>query len=244
MKVLIVLPVYNEEKILAGNVKRIVDFCRQNLSQSWQLVLADNHSTDQTARLSRQLAKSNEDVKYLYTEKRGKGRAIKSAWQQFSADIYCFMDADLATDLSALPELIKRIESGFDLAAGCRYLPASKVSRSFFRKIFSFSYRLVLWLFLKCKIKDAPCGFKAINQKVKDRVLPLVEDGQWFFDSELIILASRLGFKIAEIPVVWQDFREADDKSKVKPISLGWQYLRQVLNLRKRLKKVGQKLSR
>jgi len=105
------------------------------------------------------------------------------------------------------------------------------------RKIFSSGYRLILKIFLKTKIKDAPCGFKAINSKIKANILPQVENNQWFFDSELVILAERSGYKIKEIPVIWNDPRKETDKSRVSPISLSLAYFKQVLVLRKRLNK-------
>ncbi|MDX9893619.1 MAG: glycosyltransferase [Patescibacteria group bacterium] len=239
MKILIVLPALNEEKIIAANVKKLVDFCRQNLGLGWQIVIADNQSTDRTAELASQMVNYYPNVSYLNVSKRGKGAAIRAGWNHSRADIYCFMDADLATDLSALLELIVAFTQGADLVIGNRFHPHSRVKRSWLRKIFSFGYRFVLKLFLGLKIKDAPCGFKAISQDIKDNVLTLVEDDQWFFDSELLIWANKLGYRIKDIPVIWHDPREGLDKTRVKPVSLSLAYFRQVLLIRKHLKKYG-----
>jgi glycosyltransferase involved in cell wall biosynthesis len=183
MKILIVLPVLNEEKIIVANVKKLVDFCQQNLALEWQIVIADNQSTDRTAELASQLVDHYPNISYLNVSKRGKGAAIRAGWNHAPADIYCFMDADLATDLSALSALIIAFNQGGDFVIGNRFHPHSQVKRSWLRKIFSFGYRFVLKLFLGLKIKDAPCGFKAISQDIKNNVLNLVEDDQWFFDS-------------------------------------------------------------
>jgi len=236
MKILIVLPAYNEELILEKSVLKLFDFCQKNLTIDWQIIIADNNSKDQTAQVAKKLAGQSEKVTYLFVSQKGKGIAIKTAWQSYSADIYCFMDADLATDLSALPKLISEIDKGSDLVVGSRFHPESKVKRSLIRKFISQGYHLVLKLILGLKINDAPCGFKAITGKVKENILALVENEEWFFDSELIVLAEHRGYKIKEIPVVWQDPREGEDKSRVKTLSLSLAYFKEVVKLKKRLK--------
>ena len=237
MKIIIAVPTYNEELILADNVLKLTTFCKNNLDIDWQVVIADNNSTDKTAEIGKELAQKFSEVDYLFIRQQGKGIAIKTAWQSFVADIYCFLDADLATDLSALPNLINKIKSGSDVVIGSRFHKDSKVSRTLLRKIFSNGYRLVLKVIIKTKINDAPCGFKAINSKVKEQVLPKVQNQEWFFDSELIILAEKAGFKISEIPVAWQDLRVNDNKSKVNVLSVSSAYFKQLLSLRKRLSK-------
>ncbi|NUM25919.1 MAG: glycosyltransferase family 2 protein [Candidatus Buchananbacteria bacterium] len=235
MKVLIVIPAYNEETLIQSTVERVVSFASKNLTVDWEVVVADNQSTDQTALIVQSLAAKFFQVKYLMVPVRGKGAAIRAGWNNFSADVYCFMDADLATDLAALPALIDGLASGYDLAVGSRYHPDSLVKRSLTRRVFSLGYRLALRLLVGLRVKDAPCGFKAINSKIKENLLPHVQNDQWFFDSELLILAAHQGYRIKEIPVIWQDPREGSDKSRVKPWSLALAYLKHVLELRKRL---------
>ena len=233
----ITIPVFNEEDILHHNILKVLNFCEKNLKWDWQIVIVDNGSIDQTAEIGKKLATDYNKVKYLHLEAVGKGIAIKSGWQQETADFYLFMDADLATDLSAILLAVAELNAGADLVLGSRFHPASRVNRSLMRKIFSFGYRLVLKLFLKTKISDAPCGFKAINNRVKESILPQVRDDQWFFDSELVVLAEYNNFRIVEIPVIWQDRRAGKNKSRVKVFNLSWAYLVEVLKLRKRLKK-------
>ncbi|MFA6255221.1 MAG: glycosyltransferase [Patescibacteria group bacterium] len=236
MKILIAIPAYNEESILEKSVLKLLAFCQQNLSDDWQIIIADNNSKDRTSVIGKDLAAKFPAVKYLFVSQKGKGVAIKTAWRQDSADIYCFMDADLATDLAALPQLISGIKEGNDLVIGSRFHPKSKVVRSLGRKLTSQAYRLVLKIILALKINDAPCGFKAINQKVKENLLDLINNQQWFFDSELVILAEKKGYKIKEIPISWQDPREGTDKSRVNMLALSWNYFKEVLALRKRIK--------
>ncbi|MFA5022289.1 MAG: glycosyltransferase [Patescibacteria group bacterium] len=237
MKILIAIPAYNEQSILATSIERLVNFCSQNLTIDWQIIIADNNSSDQTAVVAKNLASQFSQVKYLFVPQKGKGIAIRSAWESQPADLYCFMDADLATDLSALQLAIAAVNEGNDAVIGSRFARQSKVSRSLVRKLTSQGYRLVLKIILGLKINDAPCGFKLISQKVKDDILPKVQNQEWFFDSELIILVEKGGYKIKEIPVIWHDPREGEDKSRVQTLSLSRAYFNQVLNLRKRLGK-------
>jgi len=236
MKAIIVIPAYNEALILEENIIKLFNFAKKKLTADWRIVIADNNSTDKTAEIAKRLAAKFPEITYLFISQKGKGIAIKTAWQKNSADIYCFMDADLATDLSALLALVAGIMEGNDIVIGSRYHPQSILKRSFVRKLISQGYRSVLKIFLGLKIQDAPCGFKAINNKVKENILPQVKNQKWFFDSELVILAEKQGYKIKEIPINWRDFRKGRDKSRVKTLSLSWSYLKEVLELRHRLK--------
>ena len=236
MKLLIVLPAYNEQELLERSVDRVIAYCRQALVDEWQIIISDNHSTDATAEIGKRLAAKYPQVEYLYVATRGKGAAIRAAWQQ-PADVYCFMDADLATELSALPAALEKIRAGFDLAVGSRMLVESHVERSMLRRVISTGYRLVLQLSLGLYVTDAPCGFKAITREAWQRLERQIENNGWFFDSELLALAEVNGLRIAEVPVTWKDPREGNDHSRVRVVSLSLNYLRQVLRLRRRLKR-------
>ncbi|MBN1779277.1 MAG: glycosyltransferase [Candidatus Buchananbacteria bacterium] len=242
-KVLIVIPAYNEQAVLAKNIKQLVNFCRQSLVGDffYSIIIADNNSTDQTSEIGKSLAVELLEVEYFFVAIKGKGAAIISAWENFTADVYCFMDADLATDLEALPKLIKSMMAGADLAIGSRFSRNSKVQRSIIRKIFSLGYRTLIKIIFKTKVSDLPCGFKAINQKTKALILPKIFNREWFFDSELVLLAEHFNLKIMEVPVIWMEKRSGDDKSKVKLFSLAKAYLAKSIELKKRLKTVYEK---
>lgn len=239
MKLLIAIPAYNEEKIIRENIIKLYQYLQSHCSQyTFTIVVSDNGSTDATKHIIVDLSQSMPEVKYMLVEQKGKGIAIRSAWSEFEADIYCFMDADLAVDLEALPGLIAAIaDEKFDIACGSRYHKDSQVNRTFARKIISFGYRILLKIVFQLRVKDAPCGFKAINQKIKAEVLPKVKNSEWFFDSELVILAEKLGYKIKEVPVRWEEKQEKGRKSRVNVFSLALEYIKKALELKKRLDK-------
>ncbi len=242
MHLCVVLPALNEETIIAASCQQVAAFLARHFADwTWEIVVADNGSTDQTAAVVLALAQGEPRLRCLAVPRVGKGNAIKAAWQSRDADVYCFMDADLATDLSALPALVAAVTSGgFDVAVGSRFAPGAVVERDWLRRMSSRGYQLVLRLLLGTRVRDVPCGFKAITRRVRDELLPQVRNGAWFFDSELVILAERAGYRIAEIPVRWREPVTPGRATKVKIGSLSLGYLRAVMSLRRRLKTVHQ----
>jgi glycosyltransferase involved in cell wall biosynthesis len=201
----VVIPVYNEEHILGQSVATLRHFLGQNLSQSWKIVIADNASTDSTWAVAQDLAQQYTDVVSLHLDEKGRGRALRHAWIESSADIVSYMDVDLSTDLKAFPELIQAIEDGCDVAIGSRLLPGSSVTRSFKREFTSRSYNLLIRAMFLGKFSDAQCGFKALSSKTARELVPLTKDHEWFFDTELLILAEKKGYRTKEIPVAWAE---------------------------------------
>ncbi|HUU62792.1 MAG TPA: glycosyltransferase family 2 protein, partial [Dehalococcoidia bacterium] len=120
-----------------------------------------------------------------------------------AADIVSYMDVDLSTDLAAFPHLIQAIEEGYSIAIGSRLLPGSSVKRSFKRELTSRSYNLIIKSMFRTRFSDAQCGFKALSGKAAQELVPLIQDQEWFFDTELLILAEKKGYRIREIPVAW-----------------------------------------
>lgn len=251
MKILIVLPAYNEQQVLEQNTIKLYNYCQEDQNHpctlsldrlgagswkggdTWQILIVDNDSFDKTQEIGRKLADTYSQIEYLRLDTKGKGLAIRKGWESREADVYVFMDADLSTDLSGLKPLIEAVaEQGYDIACGSRKLKESKIKRSLLRDLFSWGYSFLVRLVFSLKIKDLPCGFKAVNREVVEKVAPQIKSNAWFFDSELVILASQQGYKVKEIPVKWQ---EAERESRLEVVSLSWEYLRNVVGLKRRL---------
>ena len=98
----IVVPVYNEQAALPGSIRRLHEHLSAELPYTWRIVIADNASTDQTPRLARALAGDLAGVEYLRLTERGRGRALRAAWSRSDAEVLCYMDVDLSTDLRGL----------------------------------------------------------------------------------------------------------------------------------------------
>ncbi len=202
----IVVPVYNEEVDLGPSVRRLDAFLAENFPYSFCITIADNASTDTTLAVALGLAAELPRVRVIHLDQKGRGRALKAVWSTSSAPILAYMDVDLSTDLRALLPLVAPLISGHsDIAIGSRLARSSRVIRGPKREFISRSYNLILKSALSASFSDAQCGFKAIRASVAADLLPLVEDNNWFFDTELLVIAQRAGLRIHEIPVDWTD---------------------------------------
>ncbi|RYJ05435.1 MAG: glycosyltransferase [Actinomycetales bacterium] len=207
----VVIPVHDEEVAL-GPAVAAVRAHLATLPFGHRVTIADNASTDGTSRLAHALAAEHDDVRVVTLQEKGRGRALKRAWSESDADVLVYMDVDLSTDLKALLPLVAPLVSGHsDIAIGSRLARSSHTTRGPKREIVSRSYNAILRGTLRARFSDAQCGFKAIRRDVAQRLLPLVEDDAWFFDTELLVLAERADLRIHEVPVDWVD----DPDSKV-----------------------------
>jgi glycosyltransferase involved in cell wall biosynthesis len=212
----VVVPVYNEQRVLAESIRRLHDYLSEALAVSWRIVIADNGSTDATQRVAMALADDLPNVKLLALTQKGRGRALRAAWERSDAEVVCYMDVDLSTDLRALPPLLAPLFSGHsDVAIGSRLASGSRVVRGARRELISRGYNALLRTVLGARFSDAQCGFKAIRTDAARRLLPAVRDDGWFFDTELLVLAQRAGMRIHEVPVDWVE----DHDSRVDVVS-------------------------
>lgn len=233
IRVDVVVPVLNEAHVLEKSIRTLDSFFRQHIALDWRLVIAENGSIDGTADVGRRLAAELARVECLTIGQRGRGRALRVAWSRRDADILCYTDVDLSTELEAFPRLFRAlIEGYYDLAIGSRLARTSQTTRSFRRELISRAYNQILRWSLHVGFSDAQTGFKAITRDVADHVLPLVQDESWFLDTELLVLSEHLGYRIADIPVRWIE----DDDSRVRIIRTAWEDLKGVARLRRALR--------
>ncbi len=203
----IVIPVYNEEAELETSMHTLVSYLSAHLADfRWIVTIADNASVDRTYAIATKLAKKNPRIYALHLDQKGRGRAVKHVWSQGEYDYLAYMDVDLSTDLQHIPPLLHSLQRGYDIAIGSRNLRGSQIyGRNIIRTITSKGYIFLIKLFFWVHFSDAQCGFKAITKRVKDSLLPTIQDNEWFFDSELLIVGEKKGFRIYEEPVTWID---------------------------------------
>ncbi|MBM3958786.1 MAG: glycosyltransferase family 2 protein [SAR202 cluster bacterium] len=226
----VVIPVLNEERQLPESVRKLNDFLGHYPERDWRIVIADNGSTDRTPSVAQELSRELPAVRLLRLEQRGRGRALKQAWLGSKADVRCYMDVDLSTELRFLPDMVTAIaDQGFDIAIGSRLARGSVVvGRPLKREITSRGYSALFRTMFFTKFKDAQCGFKAVSAEAAAAILPLVKDNGWFFDTEMLIIGQHSGFRIREIPVKWID----DPDSRVKILKTAIEDVKGLLRLR------------
>ena len=165
----------------------------------------------------------------MHLPEKGRGRALRKAWTESDADIVSYMDVDLSTDLGAFAPLIDSlIDSEYDMAIGSRLAPGARVERGFKREFISRTYNLMIRCLFRNRFTDAQCGFKAITRRAVTNIVPLIEDQAWFFDTELLLLAERMGYRVFEVPVKWTD----DPDSRVKIASTAWEDIKGLFRVR------------
>jgi len=202
----IVVPVYNEAAQLEASIRTLSDFVNREFPLSARITIADNASTDGTWDKAVGLAGSLVGVRALHLDKKGRGRALRAAWSASDAAVVAYLDVDLSTGLDALLPLVAPLVSGHsDVAIGTRLAPGARVVRGPVRELISRGYNSLIHLLLRGRFSDAQCGFKALRRDVAATLLPLVKDEEWFFDTELLVVAERLGLRIHEVPVDWVD---------------------------------------
>ncbi len=232
IQVNVTVPVFNEERRLKQNGPRLLAFLQDHCRFRFELVIANNASTDATLEVAQGLASTHQQVRVVHLEQKGRGGALRAVWSASSARILSYMDVDLSTDLAAFPPLVEAlIGGGFDLATGSRLLKPSLTSRGWKRETLSRGYNRLIRILFRTGFSDAQCGFKALTRRAATELIPQVEDNGWFMDTELLILAERLGYRIFDLPVMWVD----DTDSRVKIWSTAIADLRGLIRLRRKL---------
>lgn len=203
----VVIPVYNEAVELEESVNTLVNYLGKNFGEfEWRVVIVDNASTDGTWGIVTKLANKLRSVKAIHLDEKGRGRAVKSAWVNAKTDFMSYMDVDLSTDLKHLLPMVLALQRGYDVAIGSRNAYGSRVyGRSLLRTITSKIYILLIKAFFWVHFSDAQCGFKAVKREIVEKLVPEILDNEWFFDSELLIVAEKKGYRIYEEPVSWID---------------------------------------
>lgn len=230
---LIVLPAYNEAKIIFASLELLEKYLQESLPElSYAIVVSDNNSSDTTQHEVEAYMTKSPHVSYYFTPQQGKGVAIKKAWLAHAQgfEYAMFMDADLAVSLDVIPRTLSSLKD-HQVAIANRYDTSAITKRTPLRSLASYIYRGLVRKILKSNIQDLPCGCKAFHSSVLLNVLPQTKNNHWFFDSELIYLLEQSGAKIAQLPVTWKD-RDDKNGSKVSVIKVGAEYLREILRLK------------
>jgi glycosyltransferase AglD len=213
LDVVVVIPAHNEENFIEKSINSLEQYI-SNAGNSYtnkynfSILIAEDGSSDKTFDIIKRLANEYSNILIRHSEnKLGRGRAVKEAWRDVNADIYAYLDADLATKLSYFSTLLNTCTKGFDVVTGSRYTPDSNVDRPFLRAIVSKSYNSIINLLFKTSVKDHQCGFKAVNKNARDIILKKSVFDDWFWDTEIFVIARHNDLRVMEFPVEWQEKR-------------------------------------
>src|SRR5947209_11357423 len=224
----VVVPVYNEERALPGCLQVLRSYLRDQFPFEWTITVVDNASTDGVLQVAGELAASDDRIRVLHLDRKGRGHALRTAWAYSDADVVVYLDVDLSTCLDALlPLVVPLINGHSDLAIGSRLAPGARTVRSARREVISRGYNLMIRLTHGARFSDAQCGFKAARTDVIRPLLAHVADDGWFFDTELLLLAEHNGLRIQDVPVDWVE----DVDSRVEVADTAWHDIRGLLRM-------------
>ncbi len=222
--------------MLGDSVRRLAAAMTPCDEFRWRIVVVDNGSTDGTDAVGRQLAETNAFVRFLHLDRPGRGGALHKTWSETDAQFSLYMDVDLSTDLAAIPEAVRLLDEGADVVTGSRIRPDSQITRCFRREVLSRIYnRLIRWVLATRSFDDAQCGFKGVRIAAIRPLLALVQDRDWFFDTELLVLAEYAGLCVRTMPITWTE----DLDSRVNVSATIWQDLRGLARLRRTARRLS-----
>jgi glycosyltransferase involved in cell wall biosynthesis len=199
----VIIPVYNEADIIFQNMIFLADY----VGPSYELIVCDDCSSDGTYDILKDVAKQRSNIRLLRFEERiGKGGTIKKAVESARGEVVFFMDADLAADIAYLPKMLQLASKKNALVVSRRTIE-DRLTQGVLRTVLSLGYNLVVRLVFRTGIKDHQCGFKAMKREIAERLIAQAMNDGFVFDTELIVLATKLGIPIEEVQVDWIDRR-------------------------------------
>jgi dolichyl-phosphate beta-glucosyltransferase len=231
----IIIPAYNEELRITPTLDNLHAFLAAG-DRSYELVVVDDGSSDGTAALVEQLALRIPHLRVIRsTPNKGKGAAVRVGMLAARGEIRVMCDADGSMPPEEMPKLLDQLATGaFEIAIGSRYAPgaAPNVSQPKWRVLWSRLCNKVIQRSLVPGVRDTQCGFKAFTAHAARDLFGRARINGWAFDLEVLALAKRRGWAIAEVGVAWTD----DRRSRVNPLRDLWKVIKEALTIRKNLR--------
>lgn len=226
MKISIVIPAYNEEKRIGKSLETIISYMNDNHSD-YEILVVDDGSSDKT----NELVSGFDKVTFFQQEKNmGKGAAVRRGMLEAKGDILVFSDADLSTPIYELKKVLSGIEEGYDIVIGSRALQNELVKKHqpWYRETMGKTFNKIVQFLVFSGIKDTQCGFKGFKKHAAKNIFAKARIDGFAFDVEVLYLASKLGYKVKEVPVEWYN----DERSTVHPIIDSIKMILEILKIR------------
>jgi len=225
-KISLIIPAYNEEKLITSSIKTILTYMLKN-KYNFEIIIVDDGSKDTTTKKVRSI--KDKHVKLiLYKPNKGKGNAVKTGMLAAKGDLLLFLDADLSTPIEEIEKFIPQTKK-YDVVIASRALKESKIKvhQPFYREFIGKVFNKMVQLLAVGGIKDTQCGFKMFTRKAANIIFKRQRIHGWAFDVELLFIAKKYRLKIKEMPVTW--INEGD--SRVSPIKSSIQMFLQILKI-------------
>jgi len=226
----IIIPAYNEGMRVTATLKRVFSYAAE---RGWdaEVIVVNDGSRDNTAEIIRGFGEGNARLRLLENPgNRGKGYSVRNGMLHAQGEILLFSDADLSSPIEEAEKLFAALAAGADVAIGSRWLQSDLQTQRqpLHRQLFGRTFNLMLRVTLGLTFKDTQCGFKAFTRRAASAIFPLQQIERWGFDPELLFLANKLGFKVAEVPVAWAH----SEGSRLSPVRDGAKMFVEMLKIR------------
>jgi len=223
----IIVPAYNEEKILHKNFSVIYDGISKKFPHRCKFIIVDSNSTDKTAFIAKKLAKKYRNTSYVNVNCNGKGGKISYVVGKCKTPYIGWIDSDLPLEVNEYCKLINEvISNSVDIAIASRYIKGSKTQRKLLRLVLSRVYHYLVRSLFLISVYDSHMGAKFWNPKITKGIWPLVKGKNWFFDTELVYHTIKKGYKLVEVPVTFRDRNDSRFNLIKDSLRIGYEMLK------------------
>jgi glycosyltransferase involved in cell wall biosynthesis len=232
----VVIPAYNEEyNLRTGVLDSVYDYLLQQ-NYSWEILFVDDASTDNTAKLAERFAAKHKNFAVLKEPHRGKAGTVTAGVLRAKGEVILFTDTDQATPIDQIEKVLPKFKEGYDIVIGSRH---GREGAPLIRKVMAYGFSILRLLILRLPYKDTQCGFKAFSDSAAEEIFKRLEifssknksEGASVtagFDLEILYIARKLGYKVAEVPVDWHH----KEGTRVNPVKDSIEGLRGLLMVR------------
>jgi dolichyl-phosphate beta-glucosyltransferase len=203
VKLSIVIPAYNEESRLPSTLDSIFEYF-EGKPYTLEVIVVNDGSSDHTSEVVRNNSHYGSQLGLIaFDENHGKGYAVKKGLLQAQGELVMYDDADGASPIEEFHKLIHAIDDGFDIAIGSRAIEKELVEDLWYRRLLGTVFNALIKLIVINDFQDTQCGFKLFKRHCAQEIFNKVCLNGFSFDVEVLFLAKKLGYKIAEIPILW-----------------------------------------
>ena len=224
------IPAFNESARIEGTLERVVA-CLRKTGWDAEVLVVDDGSTDDTAEIVQRWMKRYPVLGLVQNPgNRGKGYSVRNGLLQAAGEIVMFTDADLSSPMEEGERLFAALAAGADVAIGSRWLDKQKqtVYQPLYRRFFGRCFNKLTRTVMGLPFRDTQCGFKAFKREAAQTIFRLQTIERWGFDPEILFIARKLKYKVAEVPVTWGH----DERSRMSYLKDGLQMLREMAEIR------------
>lgn len=211
MKLSIVIPAHNEEDNIAG----VLDKIEESLDLDYELVVVNDHSSDSTAEIVNKMAQKYNNIRLVNNSlDKGFANALKTGFSSVNTELFIPVMGDLCDDLSTIKAMFIKINEGYDVVCGARYIKgASRLGGSRLKGFLSYFAGWSLYYLLGVPTHDIANSFKMYSKKILDGIT--IESKGFEISMEMTLKAHYLGYKMTEVPTVWRERTKGKSSFKI-----------------------------